>query len=238
MNCPYCKISVKSINAWNNHIALEISKMSIDCDSNCPNCGFTFSNIRALRVHIKTRVCYAQTGPHKCNRCDKIFVENNSLRRHLDRNVCKRTISKKESQLIKCKYCSYETYSKGAMTIHNKNNSCLPKDDPDRWIVEFLFDIPETQLFDDVTSEMLDAEYIKEISNETNKMNLKISEAVKSLIVEKINHQRVQQSIINEIEKLQNKDQEFVEYISNYFSFEEIILEDATVAQIQEYVSL
>ena len=63
---------------------------------NCKKCGKTFNNIYNLNRHLeKSLNCVngnkSKINYYTCNMCNKMFTRNDSLKKHYDRNRCKKT---------------------------------------------------------------------------------------------------------------------------------------------------
>ena len=88
MKCDYCSKTFNSMNAWVKHIDQKFKFESNKIKPYCLNCNYVSKNMKALKIHIKSRVCRNDMPKDQCKYCSKCFTNRGGLQKHYDINSC------------------------------------------------------------------------------------------------------------------------------------------------------
>ncbi|CAB3249246.1 unnamed protein product [Arctia plantaginis] len=172
--CKYCKFSTKNfsklVNHWHKHHAETPDQYQCDeCSKwissraammkhleihgekkySCDMCGYSTYTVEVMRRHILTHV---EDKPHKCNLCNRSYIQRVQLQRHLEKHMgnlcteCGQTFSSRAKMLVhlrehmgleklrcpleSCPYSTKDFINESSLTYHlnvhldNKPHSC------------------------------------------------------------------------------------------------------------------
>lgn len=88
MKCDYCSKKFSSLNAWVKHIDYTFKYESKKIKSCCLNCNYVPKDMKALKIHIKSRVCRQNMPKDQCKYCNKCFTNKGGLHKHYALNSC------------------------------------------------------------------------------------------------------------------------------------------------------
>jgi len=120
---------------------------------NCEYCPRIFKAVSTWRRHTNKEMQISSAT--SCNHCGVDCGTTKKLGLHIKRRSCRKDIPQD-----KCKYCSKLFTTSTYLDIHIANESCLPKDDLERWLIKFISDDTE-ELFTPEQAAELDLIEIK-----------------------------------------------------------------------------
>lgn len=89
LKCDYCPQKFISVRYWLQHIELELHARRHLGDLYCNYCGYTDTNFKKVRLHIRRRGCRADSFPKdQCMHCKNFFVSTDNLETHSRRRRC------------------------------------------------------------------------------------------------------------------------------------------------------
>lgn len=76
------------MNAWVKHIDQKFKFESNKIKPYCLNCNYVSKDMKALKIHIKSRVCRNDMPKDQCKYCNKCFTNKGGLHKHYTINNC------------------------------------------------------------------------------------------------------------------------------------------------------